>query len=160
MDDMHKGSIMKICFAASSGGHLEELNCLKPLTEDYTSFLVTEDIGNNNSPWEGHIYYLRQMNRRERFFFLHFILLFFRAARILRYEKPDCIISTGALITYPFCLLCKLRKKKVIYIESFARVDEPSLTGKLMYPIADLFLVQWEDMLKFFPKAMYVGSIF
>ena len=63
-------------------------------------------------------------------------------------------------MTYPVCLLGKMRKIHIIYIESFARGDEASLTGKLMYPLADLFLVQWEDMLKVFPKAIYAGGIF
>ena len=50
--------------------------------------------------------------------------------------------------------------KKVIYIESFARVDEPSLTGKLMYHVADLFIVQWKEMMEFYPNAVYGGGIF
>ena len=53
-----------------------------------------------------------------------------------------------------------INKKKIIYIESFARVDEASLTGKLMYPIADKFIVQWEEMLKLYPKAVYGGAIY
>ncbi len=77
-------------------------------------------------------------------------------------EKPDVIISTGALATVPFCIAGKLMKKKVIYIESFARVDSPSLTGKIMYKLklADLFIVQWVEMLQFFPKAVVGGRIF
>jgi UDP-N-acetylglucosamine:LPS N-acetylglucosamine transferase len=75
-------------------------------------------------------------------------------------EKPDTIISTGALVTFPICLLGKLMRKRIIYIESFARVDTASLTGKLMYRIADLFIVQWEELLKIYPKAMYGGGIF
>lgn len=53
-------------------------------------------------------------------------------------------------------------KKKIVYIESFARVDSPSLTGKIMYKLklANLFIVQWEEMLKFFPNAVVGGRIF
>ena len=51
-------------------------------------------------------------------------------------------------------------RKKIIYIESFARCNKPSLTGKIMYKFADIFIVQWEEMLEFFPKAMYGGGIF
>ena len=75
-------------------------------------------------------------------------------------EKPDVVITTGALVSYPFCLLEKARGGKVIYIESFARVTEPSLTGKLVHKHADLFLVQWEDMLDYFPDAVLGGGIF
>ena len=63
-------------------------------------------------------------------------------------------------MTYPVCFLAKRKGMKIIYIESFARVDAPSLTGKLMYSLADLFLVQWEEMLEVFPKATYAGGIF
>lgn len=150
---------MKICFTASSGGHLEELTCLLPIAEGSESFLVTEKSCDNKSAWE-RTYFLRQINRKEKLFIVHFIKLMFRAWKIIKKEKPDYIISTGALITYPFCLIAKLKKAKVIYIESFARIDKPSITGRLMYPIADLFLVQWDEMKKFYPKAIFSGGVF
>ena len=87
-------------------------------------------------------------------------MLFVRSFLLLKRENPDCIISTGALASYPICKLGKMRGKKIIYIESFARVDTPSLTGKLMYGVADIFIVQWEEMLQFFPNAIYGGGIF
>ena len=87
-------------------------------------------------------------------------MLFAQSLKIMLEEKPDCIISTGALATFPICVLGKLMGKKVIYIESFARVDEPSLTGKLMYHVADLFIVQWKEMMEFYPNAVYGGGIF
>lgn len=151
---------MKICFAASSGGHLEEITCLWPIAEKNDSFLVTEAIWQKETAWKDRAYLLRQINRKEPFFLFHFAVLFIQAWKIVKKENPDCIISTGALMTYPFCLIGKMKKKKIIYIESFARVDEKSLTGKLMEPIADLFLVQWEEMKELYPKAIYAGGIF
>ena len=151
---------MKICFTASSGGHLDEIKCLLPVAEEYESFLITEKSGDIKSECGDNIYYLRQTNRREAIFLFQCVKLLFQVAKILKKEKPDCIISTGALITYLVCIIAKLRKIKIIYIESFARVDKPSLTGRFMYPIADLFLVQWEEMKEVFPKAMYVGGVF
>lgn len=151
---------MKICFTASSGGHLEEITCLYPIAQEHDSFLVTEDSGQDKMKWGNRIYLFRQINRKEPLFIFHFFKLFIQAYKVIQKENPDCIISTGALITYPFCVICKLKKKKIIYIESFARVDGKSLTGRLMYPIADLFLVQWEEMQKLYPKAKYVGGVF
>ena len=151
---------MKVCFTASSGGHLEEITCLFPIAEENESFLITEKSGEIKSAWGNSTYYLRQISRKEPLFLFHFIKLFFQSFKILKKEKPDCIISTGALMTYPVCVIGKLRKCKIIYIESFARVDDASLTGKLMYPIADLFLVQWEEMKEIYPKAIYAGGIF
>ena len=75
-------------------------------------------------------------------------------------ENPDFIITTGALIAYPFCVIGKLLGIKVIYVESFARVNHPSMTGKLVYNLSDLFMVQWEDMLTNYPKSMLGGEIF
>ena len=151
---------MKIAFVASSGGHWEELMCLKKIADENDAFFVTEEGGQAADSTLERLYTVRQLNRKEKGFLLHFVSLMGRASAILRREKPEVVITTGALIAYPFCLLQKLRGGKVVYIESFARVHNASLTGKLVYPIADLFLVQWEEMTKVYPKARYVGGIF
>ncbi|MBQ3028752.1 MAG: polysaccharide biosynthesis protein [Lachnospiraceae bacterium] len=150
----------KVCFVASSGGHLEEISRLRKIESRYASFLVTEKSDFEVKDFCEKKYYIYQMNRRELLFLPKFIWLFVKAWRILRKEKPDYVITTGALVAYPFCVLAKLMKKKVIYIESFARVNHASLTGKLLYKFADLFLVQWEDMLELYPKSVLGGGIF
>lgn len=152
--------LKKICFAASSGGHLEEISRLKQIQEEYASFLLTEKGGYDNPDFCNHVIYVPQINRKERYFLPKFLGLFVQSTYILLKEKPDYIISLGALATYPICLIGKCMRKKVIYIESFARIDSPSLTGKFMYRVADLFLVQWEELLSFFPGAVYCGKIF
>ncbi|MCD7790726.1 MAG: polysaccharide biosynthesis protein [Bacteroides thetaiotaomicron] len=133
---------------------------MKPLAENYDSVFVTEKGGQALDSKLSNLYEVDQINRKEKSFIAKFLRLFIRAFIILRREKPDFIITTGALAAFPFCLWGKLLHKKVIYIESFARVEGKSLTGKLVYPFADLFIVQWPDMLKFYPKAVYVGGIF
>ena len=150
---------LKICFAASSGGHLEEISRLTGVKADRDCFLITEK-GIFESNFCEKIYYVKQINRKQLTFVPAFIRLFFKSWNILRREKADCVITTGALMGYPVALAGKLMRKKVIYIESFARVDSASLTGRLIYPFADLFIVQWEEGLKFFPKAVYGGGIF
>ena len=150
----------KACFIASSGGHWEELMCLKEIAEEFDAFYVTEKGGQADDSNLENIYTLQQINRHEKKFMIHFIKIFARAIKILRKEKPNFIITTGALIAFPFCLYAKLMRCKVIYIESFARVNNRSLTGRLVYPFADLFLVQWESLLELYPKAKYVGGIF
>ena len=75
-------------------------------------------------------------------------------------EKPDLILSSGAAVAVPFFYLGKLFGMKTIYIEVFDRIDRPTLTGRLVYPIADKFIVQWEEMTKIYPKAECLGSIF
>ena len=151
---------MKLCFVSSSGGHWEELMCLKALGNENDAFYVTEIGGQADSSNLDNLYKLPQINRHEKGFLGHFIRLFFRAGKILRAEKPDMVITTGALLAFPFCLLAKMRGAKIVYVESFARVHSRSLTGRLVYPFADLFLVQWETMLQLYPKAKFVGGIF
>ena len=84
----------------------------------------------------------------------------FLAIRVLKKEKPDLIISSGAAVAVPFFYLGKLFGTKTIYIEVFDRINKPTLTGKLVYPVTDRFIVQWEEMKKVYPKAINFGSIF
>lgn len=150
---------MKICFVASSGGHMEELSRLRNMV-NATDFVLTEKSDYNVVDWCSHVYEFSQINRKEKFFVVKFVRLFIYSLGILLKEQPKVIISTGSLVTFPISLLGKVLGKKIVYIESFARVEEGSLTGKLMYRIADLFVVQWEEMLRVYPKAKYVGAIF
>lgn len=149
-----------ICFISSSGGHLQELASLRDLAKIFPSFLITERDQFNNITFGDKIYHVSQINRRENFFLIHFIKLFFLIFFIFIKERPSCIITTGALVSFPACILGKLFGAKIIYIESFARVYSPSLTGKLVYKIADVFIVQWKPLLKFYPSAIYMGGIF
>ncbi len=82
------------------------------------------------------------------------------AFNILRKERPDVIISSGAAVAVPFFYLGKLFGAKTVYIEVFDRIDAPTLTGKLVYPVTDKFVVQWEEMKKVYPKAINLGGIF
>ena len=151
---------MKACFIASSGGHWEELMCIKSIANEHDTVYITEDGGQARDSSLEKLYRLPQINRRQKDFLWRFLKLMVAAGKIMLREKPDVIVTTGALIVFPFCLYAKLMGTKVIYIETFARVHDRSLTGRLVYPIADLFLVQWESLLEFYPKAKYVGGIF
>lgn len=152
--------VSRIMFVASSGGHLEEISQLKKISEKYDNALVTEKNSFGVRQFGNRKYFVSQINRKEPLFLPKFIILFFKARRILKKEAPDVVITTGALISFPFCVIQKKNGKKVVYIESFARVNNPSLTGKLVHKYADLFIVQWEDMLSVFPDATLGGGIF
>ena len=150
----------KICFTASTGGHFEQLMMLKPLMDEYDSFIVTEKIGYSVIKDDRKIYYIKQVNRHEKDFIFKMIVNFFKSFRIFMKEKPDIIISTGAVATIPMCLLGKVLRKKIIFIESFAKVTSPTLTGNLMYKFADQFYVQWEQMKEHYPNAIFKGGIY
>ena len=149
----------KVCFASSSGGHFEQLLMLKPLMDVYDSFIVTEKT-DYDVDIAKRVYYLKQVNRHERNFLTLMFVNFLKSCRIVFREKPDVIITTGVLAIIPLCLVVKIRGGKVVYIESFAKVNSPTLTGKLIYKFADQFYVQWESMKKFYPNAIYLGGIY
>ena len=157
MDDKKK---IKICFAASSGGHYEQILMLKPLMEKYDSFVITEKTNYSAETKGEKIYYLNQVNRKEKKFIWTMIQNVWKSIGIYRKEKPDVIICTGVLAMIPICMISKMMGKELIYIESFAKVTSPTETGKLLYKFADRFYVQWESMLKFYPKAVYLGGIY
>ena len=150
----------KICFIASSGGHFEQLMMLRPLMDKYESFIVTEKTGyfviNDNRK----IYYLSQVNRKEKIFLFKMMFNFIKSLSLFIKERPDVVISTGALVTIPMCIFAKIFKKKIIFIESFAKVNSPTLTGKLVYKFADQFYVQWEQMKEYYPNAIFRGGIY
>lgn len=150
----------KICFAASSGGHYEQILMLKPLMEKYDSFLLTERTDYNAEVKGVRTYFLRQVNRKEKMFISVMLLNTLRSIFIYAKERPDVVITTGVLAVLPMCLLSKLMRKKLIYIESFAKVNTPNESGKLLYKYADRFYVQWESMLKVYPNAVYLGGIY
>lgn len=155
-----KTSSKKICFAASSGGHFEQLSMLEPLMEKYDSFVVTEKTSYVAQIGDKRMYYLHQVNRKEKTFIFWSLINSIRSMFILIREKPDIVITTGVLAIIPLCLLAKMMKAKLIYIESFAKITSPTETGKLLYKHADRFYVQWEPMLEFYPKAIYLGGIY
>ena len=75
-------------------------------------------------------------------------------------KRPDVVITTGTHTAVPMCFIAHFFKKKVIWIETFANSTTQTEAGKLVYPIADLFIVQWESMLELYPNAVMGGWIF
>lgn len=150
----------KICFAASSGGHYEQLLMLKPLMGKYDSFVITEETMYKAKAKGEKTYYMKQVNRKEKSFILRMISNTLRSIKIYREEKPDIVICTGVLAMIPICLIAKFHRKKLIYIESFAKVTSATLSGKFLYKFADQFYVQWPQMKEIFPNAIYLGGIY
>ena len=134
--------------------------CLKKIADENFAFYVTEKGGQIQDMELEKLYVFAQISRKEKLFIFHFAWVMFRSLYIMLKESPDVVIATGALITFPFCFYAKLLGKKVVFIESFARVHDTSLTGRIVYKFADLFIVQWESLLKCYPDAVYAGSIF
>jgi len=148
---------MKICLTCSPGGHLLQILQLKRVYDKYDHFFLTfRELTTKNLGDKERVYYIKNPKRS----FFDTFISFFQTLFIFLKEKPDLIISTGAGVTIPICYLAKMFMRKVIYIESFSRINHPSLAGRLGYLVADLFIVQWEPLLKFYKRAKFGGSIF
>lgn len=150
----------KACFAASSGGHFEQLMMLKPLMKKYDSFILTEKTPYSANIEDVRAYRVPQVNRREKLFPIKLLVDAILSLWIFIRERPDVIITTGVLAMIPMCLISKLFGKKLVYIESFAKVTSPTETGIFLYRFADQFYVQWESMLEYYPNAIFLGGIY
>lgn len=149
----------KVCIPTSSGGHLTHMRMLMPVLDKAADrFWVTFDKEDANTAFEGERVYhcFFPTNRNVRNTVRNTLL----AARVLREERPDLIVSSGAAIAVPFFLVGKLMGAKTVYIEVFDRVDAPTLTGRLVRRFTDLFVVQWPEMTRVYPGSVDLGSIF
>lgn len=152
----------RVMFISSVGGHLTQLLELKSIFKDYNYVLVTEKTEvtkdmkkkyNMNYLLYGSREYLLSYIFKFSFNVLKSFYLFFK-------YRPSVIITTGAHTAVPMCYIGRLFGKKIIFIESYAKRTNPTLSGRLVYPIATTFVVQWETMLEFYPKAKYWGGIY
>ena len=154
----------KVLFISSTGGHLNELMQLAPLFEKYEYYIITEKDEASKALKEKYkekISYLPYGTRTKIFSYI--FKYFYLCIKTIYYYikiRPKVIITTGTHTAGPMCYLGKIFGSKIIYIETFANRDKKTATGRLIYPIADLFIVQWKEMLKLYPKAVYGGSIY
>ncbi len=149
----------KVCIPTSSGGHLTHMRMLMPVLERAADrFWVTFDKEDANTALAGErVYHCFFPTNRNVGNTLRNTAL---AVRVLRRERPDLIVSSGAAIAVPFFLIGKLLGAKTVYIEVFDRVDAPTLTGRLVKRFTDLFVVQWPEMTRVYPGSVDLGSIF
>lgn len=154
----HQKKEIKVCLVGSSGGHLTHLYMLKPFWENKKRFWVTFDKEDARSLLNGEKVYpcYYPTNRNIKNLIRNTVVVW----KVLHKEKPDLIISSGAAVSVPFFYLGKLFGSKLIYIEVFDRIDKPTLSGRLVYPIVDKFIVQWEEQKEVYKKAINLGSIF
>lgn len=156
--------LKKIIFISSTGGHLAELLQLNPLFKKSDYKIITEKTKSNLSlkeKYPNRVSFL-VYGTKKQFLVYPFKFLFntIKSFVIFLKFRPNYIVTTGAHTCVPMCYIAKLFRKKIIYIETMANLSSKTLTGKLVYPIADLFVVQWESMKEMYPKAIYGGWIY
>jgi UDP-N-acetylglucosamine:LPS N-acetylglucosamine transferase len=154
----------RVLFIASTGGHLEELLTLQPLFTSNEYCIVTENTGSTcdalRAEYGGRIHFLL-FGTREKPFAYPFKLLCnaFLSLRIFIRFNPDAIVSTGAHTAVSMLLIGRIFRRRIVFIETVASVRSKSATGNLAYRLADLFLVQWPEMLELYPHAEYRGRL-
>jgi beta-1,4-N-acetylglucosaminyltransferase len=149
---------MKVALIASSGGHIYEMFCLKGFWETKERFWVTFKTSDAE-------YLLR--DEKTVFWAAHptvrniknLIKNLFLSWRVLRTMRPDVILTTGAGVAAPFLWIGRLLGIRTVFVESITRITELSLTAKLVYPVVDRLLVQWEELAEKYSKAQYHGRI-
>lgn len=154
----------KVLFISSTGGHLTEMMMLRDLFQKYDYHIITEKTKSNSSmkkTYQNKIDYL-VYGTKDHPISYPFKLLFncFKSLYLYIKIRPDFIVTTGAHTAGPMCCLGKIFGSRIIYIETFANMHTKTITGRLIYKFADLFIVQWKSMLKLYPKATYGGWIF
>jgi UDP-N-acetylglucosamine:LPS N-acetylglucosamine transferase len=153
--DWNMVSNKKIGLICSAGGHFTEMLQLREAFKENPAFFLTYKEKQTSDRED--TYYLTNIVRTPFSFVVGVIKIFF----IFLKERPDVLFSTGSEIAVPSFYLGKfLFRTKLIYLECSAQVYEASLTGRWVYPISNLFLVQWEPLLKQYgAKAKYVGGL-
>ena len=154
----------KVLFIASTGGHLNELMQLKTLFKKYDYHIVTENTKVDKS--------LKKKYRDKMSFLIYgtkkypisYIFKFIANSFISLYYffkyQPEVIVTTGTHTAVPMCYIAKIFGSKVIFIKTFANRTSGTVAGKLVYPIADTFVVQWEEMHKIYPKSVCWGWLY
>ena len=154
----------KVLFISSTGGHLKELLQLKKLFGKYDSYLITEKTDSTKKLKDEYKEKMGYMvfGTKDHMLTYPFKLLANCFISVYYFIKirPKYIVTTGTHTAGPICYLGKIFGSKIIYIETMANINRKTQTGRLIYPIADLFIVQWKSMLKIYPKAIYGGFIF
>ena len=148
---------MKIALVGSSGGHLMQLHQLRPWWSKHDRLWVTFDtpdaqslLADERAIWAHHPTTRNVPN------LLRNLRL---ALRLLRRERPDIVVSSGAAVAFPFFLVARALGVRTVYVEVYDRIDLPTLTGRLCYPLTSLFLLQWREQQRFYRRGRLIGGL-
>lgn len=154
----------RVMFISSTGGHLSELLQLKSIFANYDYHIVTEKTKVNLESTKEYGKRISFLKYGTRHHLLAYCFIFpfniLKSIGLFMKYRPQVIVTTGAHTSVAMCYIAKMFRRKVIYIETFANIHTRTMTGRLVYPIVDVFVVQWESMLELYPKAIYGGWIF
>jgi UDP-N-acetylglucosamine:LPS N-acetylglucosamine transferase len=154
---LHRGKKLRICLAGSSGGHTSQLLKLADSWQRHDTFcIITTEVVREKLEKHGKVYVVGECNRQHP---VHVIKVLAKCAKIAFQQRPNVVISTGAAVGCIMCFLSKLLGAKVIWIDSITNVEQISLSGRMVRYIADLFLVQWPELVEKYKNIEYVGTL-
>ena len=154
---MTKRKNIRICLAASAGGHTSQLLKLADSWSGHQTFCITTtEVIKAKLQRYGKVYTVGECNREHP---LRVIRVLVKCIGVIWREKPDVVISTGAAVGCIACYLGKLLGARVIWVDSITNVERLSLSGRLVRYIADLFLVQWPELAEHYRNVEYVGEL-
>lgn len=146
---------MRILLVASDGGHLGQLLPLEDWWRRHERHWVTFRKPDAEAALEGEevtwAYHPTTRNLPNAVRNLGL------AISTLRRLRPDVVVSTGAGVSLPFFLVARFLRIRTVYIEVFDRIDSPTLTGRLSYPLSDVMSVQWPQQRAIYPEAVVIG---
>jgi beta-1,4-N-acetylglucosaminyltransferase len=149
---------LKVMLVCSSGGHLSQLHKLEPWWREHERLWLTFRKTDSLSLLEGEpVVWAYHPTTRNLGNLLRNLRL---AWRVLADFHPDVVVSTGAGVAFPFFLLARVRGIRTVYVEVYDRIDSATLTGRLCYPLSDLFLLQWEEQQRWYPRGVVIGRVF
>ncbi|MFW5746490.1 MAG: PssD/Cps14F family polysaccharide biosynthesis glycosyltransferase [Nanoarchaeota archaeon] len=156
-----------ICFASSRGGHLTELQqIIECFSTKKFSYFILSDKSHDTRHMEYDIRYIRPFlgTYPLRAIYPHRLIQnFWQVLRILRKERPDVVISTGASICLPALLTARCMGITTIFVESLNRVHTPSVTGRIAALFVDRVYIQWPELAQAYARAkaeiIYAGDV-
>jgi beta-1,4-N-acetylglucosaminyltransferase len=148
---------MRVVLVCSSGGHLFQLYQLRPWWTKYERLWVTfHAVDSVSLLADEHVVWAYHPTTRN----VHNLVRnLFLASGLLRCYRPHVVVSTGAGVAFPFFVIARLLRMRTVYIEVYDRIDVPTLTGRLCYPLSDLFLLQWEEQKRLYPQGRVIGPL-
>ncbi len=147
----------RLLLVASSGGHVGQLLTLAPWFRQHDRVWVTFPTAGGGALGEDRVIHAHHPTTRNIPNLLRNVVL---AWRVLRDERPDAVVSTGAGVAVPFFLMAKVLGIRTVFVEVYDRIDSRSLTGRLCRPLSDLFLLQWERQRELYGTGTVIGGLY
>jgi len=149
------GGLLLVC---SSGGHLLQMHELRPAWEPFPRLWVTFNKSDARALLrEEQVVHAYGPTNRNIPNLLRNLAL---ALRVIRRERPAALLTTGAGVAVPFAWIARLYGVPVIYVESFTRIDQPSLSARMIAPVATRLYAQWPELAGRVPRFRFAGNLF